>query len=221
MVGLVVELRSTHGWPTALGADAVTQGLVVGPQLLACLRVGLGHVAGRVDADRLDGSLQLSEGALIEIDVRDEALGIAADDGQHHRQVISRGADHRLRAAADADPGLEWLVALAWEDLLVDQGSAGSALPGHGPLADQRREEIELLLEQLVVLRKLEAEEREGLGEGPAAQDYLGAAVRGRVQGRVALEDADRVVGTQHRDGRAELDARRQTRDRRQHHFGR
>ncbi len=72
-----------------------------------------------------------------------------------------------------------------------------------------RREERELLLEQVVVVVERVAEERERLGERAAAEDHLGAAVGDGVEGGEALVDADRVVGAEHGDGGAEPDAAR------------
>ena len=71
----------------------------------------------------------------------------------------------------------------------------------------ERREDRELLLEEVVVVVERVAEERERLGERAAAEDHLGAAARDGVEGGEALVDADRVVGAEHRDGGAEADA--------------
>jgi hypothetical protein len=61
---LAVELGPAGREPAALGADPVTHDLVVGPELLASLGVGVGEVARRVDADRQRGRLaELGEGA--------------------------------------------------------------------------------------------------------------------------------------------------------------
>ncbi len=89
-------------------------------------------------------------------------------------------------------------------DELVLERRADRALPVHRLLRQERSEEVELLLEELFVLAQVEAEEREGLGEGAAAEDDLGAPVRGGIDRREALEDADRIIRTQHGDGRAE-----------------
>ena len=69
-----------------------------------------------------------------------------------------------------------------------------------------RREERQLLLEQVVVVVERIAEERKRLGERAAAEDHLGAAVRHGVEGGEALVDADGIVGAEDGDGRAELD---------------
>ena len=83
--------------PTALGADAIARRLVMRPEFFARLGVGLGDIAMRVDADFARRLAELRIGAMVEIDVRCKALGIAADDGEHQRQIVARGADHRFR----------------------------------------------------------------------------------------------------------------------------
>ena len=67
-------------------------------------------------------------------------------------------------------------------------------------------EQVELFGEEVVVVFELEAEEREGLDEGAAACDDLGAAVGDEVEGREVLEDADGVGGAEDGDGRGEAD---------------
>ena len=54
---LAVVLGPAGRAPAALGADPVPHHLVVGPELLAGLLVGVGDVAGRVDADRAASAL--------------------------------------------------------------------------------------------------------------------------------------------------------------------
>jgi hypothetical protein len=62
-------------------------------------------------------------------------------------------------------------------------------------------EEVELLGEQGLVVVQLVAEQREGLDEGPPAQDDLRATTGDAVQGREPLVDAHRVVAGQHGHG--------------------
>ena len=78
--------------------------------------------------------------------------------------------------------------------------------PVDGLLGAGLVEELQLLLEQDLVVGQVEAEEREGLDEGAAAQHDLGPAVGDGVDGGEALEDPDGVIGAQDRDGRAEPD---------------
>ena len=98
--------------------------------------------------------------------------------------------------------------------------SGARVVPCHvtGCSLEHRGEQVELLVEQLLVLLEVEAEQREGLDEGPAPEDHLGAPVRHRIERREPLEHADRIVRRQHRHGGAEPDAPRAARDRRQHH---
>ena len=93
-------------------------------------------------------------------------------------------------------------------------------VPRHRAALEDLDEQRQAILEQLVVAREVEAEERIRLGERAAAEDHLGAAVRDRVERREALEHAHRIVGAQHGDGGAEPDAAGARRDRREHDLG-
>ena len=170
--------------------------------------------------DRQRRQPEFVERAAIEVGERHEAGRRSADDRQRERQVVAGRPHHRLRTAADADPGRQ----PALFDRRVDTGDverrARAALPLHRAVLEQGREKIELLLEQHVVVLQVEAEERERLGERAAAHDHLGAAVRDRVQRREALEDADRIVGAEHGDGRPQVNPRGARGDGGQQHLG-
>ena len=127
--------------------------------------------------DRQRGLAELRKGAVIEIDIGTEARRIAADDGERQRQLVARRAHDRFRAAADADPGAQRRALDRREDALVLQRRPRLALPRDGVGADERGEEVELVLEQDLVLRKVVAEQRKGLDEGPAPQRDLGAPI--------------------------------------------
>src|ERR1700722_15229819 len=101
-----------------------------------------------MNADRLRRLAELRKGAMIENNQRQKPLGIPADDGEHQRQIVARGADDRFRAAADADPSSELAAFDRRKDALVVQRRAYRTLPGHGLPLEQRREQIELFLEQ-------------------------------------------------------------------------
>ncbi|MET4826931.1 hypothetical protein ABH972_004520 [Bradyrhizobium ottawaense] len=143
----------------------------------------------------------------MEIDERRKARGIATDDREHQRQVVMRSAHHRLRAAADADPGFKPAVLDRGIDQLIPQRRTQLALPAHRLLRQQGSKQVQLLLEQLFVFAQVETEQRKGFSERAAAEDHLGASVGERVQRGKALEDADGIVRRQHRYGRAEMDA--------------
>jgi len=150
-----------------------------------------------------------------------ESLCGAPDDRDHEREPVARGANDRLGAAADADPGRyrPGLGAGIGREP-VDRGALRSA-PGHRLLLEQLGEEVDLLLEEILVVAQVVAEQRERLDAGPAPEDDLGATVRDRIERRVALEDPYRVVGADDGDGRPEMDPRRARRDRREHHVAR
>src|SRR5919107_145837 len=97
-------LRSNRSAP---GADPVPHHLVVRPELLAGLLVGVGDVARRVDAERQHRLAELGKGLVVELDVWGEAARVAADDGERERKAVPGGAHDRFRTAADADPGAE------------------------------------------------------------------------------------------------------------------
>ncbi len=132
-----------------------------------------------------------------------------------------RRAQHRLRRAADADPGLQPAGFGFRKDALVLQRRAGAALPGDRLLLQDGGKQIELVVEQLFVLVEVEAEQRKRLDERAAAEDDLGAAVGDGVQGGEALKHPDRIVRRQHRHRGAEPDAAGAGRDRGQHHLRR
>src|SRR5882757_7410635 len=186
-IGLLHELVAAHRRPAALLADAIAHGLVIGPELLARLRIAVGDIARRMHADRLDRALELLEGALVEVDIGREPFWIAADDRQHQRQVVTRRAYHGLGAAADADPGFQPAV-LDWrKHTLVVERRAQLALPVNRLLLQELGEQVELLLEQRFILAEVETEQREGFGERAAAQDHFGASVGYRIDGRKTL----------------------------------
>ena len=96
-------------------------------------------------------------------------------------------------------------------------------LPAHVVGTTQRDQHLQLLLEELVVVLEVETEQREGLGERTTAGHDLGAPTREQVDGREVLEDAHRVVGTEHGHGAREPDTfgascRRRHHDRRRRH---
>ena len=93
-----------------------------------------------------------------------------------------------------------------WVDVLVGQRWSGGPGPGHRAAGEQVREQVELLLEQLLVLLEGEPEQPERLDERPAPDRHLGAPTGEGVESREPFEDADRVVRREHRDGRPEPD---------------
>src|SRR6266404_7517712 len=141
------------------------------------------------------------------------------DDGEHQRQAVTGGPDHRLRAAADTHPRRE---ASRWERrtyvLIVEWRSSGSG-PGHGLIAEQAREQVELLFEERLVVGEVESKQREGVRQRPAADDQLCTAIRYRVEGRELGVHPYRILRTEHRHGGAEPDAFGSTGDRREHHM--
>ena len=103
--GSRLELLARHRRPAALAADrghASPRSAATARPRACCVSVG--DVAGRVHGDRQLGCAELRQRPLVEVDVRREARGLAADDRQHQREAVLRRAHDGLRAAADADP---------------------------------------------------------------------------------------------------------------------
>ena len=73
---------------------------------LLCLLIGDGDVAGRVHSDWQGRAFELLQGLLEELGEGREMRRRSADDREHQRESVMRGADDRL-GAADADPGRE------------------------------------------------------------------------------------------------------------------
>jgi len=97
---------------------------------------------------------------VIEIDVGAKPIWVAADDRQHQRQIVVRSADNRFRAAAHSDPGFECAGFDRRKYALIGQGRARLALPSHGFVLQERREQIDFLVEQHLVIRQIVTEQR-------------------------------------------------------------
>src|ERR1700730_1267787 len=171
-------------------------------------------------ADRLRRLVQCLVGAEMQIDVGQESLRIAADDGKHQGEVVMCSADYGLRTATDPDPCLEWAVLDRRKDVLVDQRWAQLPLPGDGLLLQERGEQLELLVEQLFILVERKAEKAKGFGERASSKDNLGTSIRSCVECGEAFKNANGIVRTQDGGGRTEPDSFGAGCDRRQHDLG-
>src|SRR5260370_41811612 len=89
-------------------------------------------------------------------------------------------------------------------EVLVGERRAELARPGDGLVSQQAREQVELLLEQVLVVVEVVPEERERLNQRAAAGDQLGPAIRHRVEGRKLGVHPNGVLGAQDGDGSAE-----------------
>jgi hypothetical protein len=85
-------------------------------------------------------------------------------------------------------------------------------------VSQQAREQIELLLEELLVVAEVESEERERLRQRTATDNELRAAVRDGVEGGELGVHPNGILRTQHGHGCAEPDAFGSASDRRQDH---
>jgi hypothetical protein len=85
-----------------------------------------------VNANFSNGPAKLRKSTVIEVNEGPKAIGIAANDGNHQRQIVVRGANDRFRAAADANPGLERTGFDGRKDGLFVEGRARLTSPGDG-----------------------------------------------------------------------------------------
>ncbi len=81
--------------------------------------------------------------------------------------------------------------------------------PGDPLRLPQLQQESQLLGEQLVVVVQVLPEERVRLDEAPPPRHDLGAPAAQLVERGEVLEDAHRIVGTEHRHRTRQADARR------------
>src|SRR5262252_1082225 len=168
MLDLALEIGAGQWRPPALAANLVAHPLVVDEQILPGLRIGLADEAVRMHAQWQLVLTHLFERSTVEIGKRHEALRVPANDRQHHRHAVARRTDHRLRSGADTDPGHEPTRLRLRIDTLILERRPHRALPCYGPLRQDRREQVELFVEQLVILVEIEAEQRKRLDEGAA-----------------------------------------------------
>jgi len=96
------ELAASDGRPAALLADLGEGVGVAGEEVVCGLFVGVGDVAEGVDADFefLGGVTGAFAGFAVEVDEGTEAVGLAADDGDHERKSEDAGAYEGLRRAS-------------------------------------------------------------------------------------------------------------------------
>lgn len=220
VLDVVIELRGRQRRPTTVTTDPVPGALEVWVQQLARLLIGRGDEPGHVHPHRLGGHRQLAQRPVEQIHVGAEPLGVPADHGEHQPEAVARGAHHRLRRPADADPHRDRPALGGRVHLRRLQGGSVRAAPGDRTLGVHSREQVQLLAEQPLVVGQVVTEQRERLGERTASQGDLGAAVGERVKGGESLEDADRVVRTQHCYGRPQRNPLGARRDRGQEHVG-
>ena len=86
-------------------------------------------------------------------------------------------------------------------EVLVGERRAELARPSYGLVSQQAREQVELLLEEVLVIVEVVTEEGESLNQRAAAGDQLGPAVRHRVEGRKLGVHPNGVLCAQDGDG--------------------
>ena len=150
----------------------------------------------------------LRGGAAMQLGERTESLRQPADDRERHRQVEHSGAHGGLGRPADRDPD--------GQRMLHRLRIHGVACRGVSCLANV--EELgEPLLEQAVVVAKVEAEERERLDERAAPDHHLRASAGEQIERRELLIEPNRDRRAEYGDRAREPDALRTRRGRREH----
>jgi hypothetical protein len=92
-------------------------------------------------------------------------------------------------------------------------------VPGHRLIFANLQQQIELLGEELVVVRQRVAEQGKRLGERPSAYHQFGPSIGQQIEGDEVLEYPDRICRTEHDDRARQLDRLRATGDCRKNDF--
>src|SRR5215472_2538547 len=129
-------------------------------------------------------------------------------------------ADHRIRTPTDSYPHRHRRIQVG-NDVLSREARPCPAAPGDRTALHDLGEQLRLLLEKLLLVGEVVAEERERLDARATAEDDLCPSVGEGVQGREALEHAYGVVRAKHRNRRSDVDARRSRGYRGEHDVGR
>ena len=200
-----------HRRPAALAADPVHHRREGGEGVVGGGLRRLGDEAVRVDAERRPRRGRPRAAARRWSSAkRREALRLAADDRERHRQAERAGARRptaacrrrRPRPAAGPGPAAGRRrgrrSARRWRPDQVTRSRSRSG-----------EQQLELLGEQLVVVVEVVAEQREGLDERAAPGHDLGPAAGEQVERREVLEDADGIVRAEDADRARQPDALR------------
>src|SRR5215216_1859580 len=100
------------------------------------------------------------------------------------------------------------------------QRRAESARPRHRLVTGNGKQQVQLLVEQLVVVIQRVAEQRKRLGERATSDHQLCPPTGEQIKGDEVLVHPYRIGGAQHRDSAAELDPLSLPGDNGQHDFG-
>src|SRR4029077_13552838 len=160
-------LESGHrrAGPSALARSLLARLLPVWVLNINSLLIGPRNVSVRVHSNRQWRVPVRLERAFVELDQRCEAAGRSANDGEHQGKAVAGGPHHRLRAATDTNPGRKVPFRERRSHVLVYERRSKLAGPGHRLVPEQPRKQVELLLEEILVVGEVEAEQGEGLGQ--------------------------------------------------------
>ena len=204
-----LEVGPAHGRPASLPSDLGHHRVELRPGRIGRLLRGVRDEPVRVDAQGRSCVPGLEGSAPVDLGERGEPLRHPADDRERHREAERPGAGSGSGVASDRDPDRERVLRRPRVDARVVEWCAKAAGPGDVLRLAEAEQQVELLGEQLVVVGKVVAEEREGLDERATTGHDLGATTGEQVEGRELLEDPYRIVRAEHGDGAAEPDPRR------------
>jgi len=215
---------SWSDWPTRARALSPHQLRPVRPLDVHRFLISLGHESPASACRSVTAGPERLEGRRYSSTRGVNRLGCPATTAEHQGQAVARRPDHRPWAAPDADPvgrcpsgrgGLTYWV-VSGERTVPDHVTGWSR---------SRREQVELLLEERLVVGEIESEEREGLGQRAAANDELSrpfdtaSSVANSAYNRTGSCVLSTVTAGASRSVRSAAIAAR-SRDRRVHEFG-
>lgn len=165
-------------------------------------------MAGHPEPQRVRIVARVGAGVPVQLGQGLEPLGLA-EDRQVQRPAVAAGAHDAGGGAADGDPHRQLALDGPGVDAGVDQRRAVTTGPRDLLVAVELDEQVQLLLEQLVVVGQVVAEQREGLGVGTASGGDLGPSAGDEVDGGEVLQHLHRIGRGQHGDRARQPDLRR------------
>ncbi|MOA17204.1 hypothetical protein D3C78_1374520 [compost metagenome] len=136
-----------------------------------------------------------SSGCLVCIDQRLEAERIAAKYRKCHAKPqlsCQRGA---FRCSSDANPYRQAVLERTRRNFCIRKRRTEPSRPCHPFAAIELQQQVQLLIEQLLVILQLIAEQRERLYICSPPDNNLGTAIRHQIQRGEILKYANRIRG--------------------------
>src|SRR6266851_2434476 len=136
-VDLGLESIHRRPRPPALGRGLLEDMSPMWPLDVRGFLVGPGHEPVRVHTYALHRLSELVESSFVELNQRQEPDRRPADHGQHEREAVARGPDHRLGIAANANPYGQMSLREGRTEVLVGEWGTELARPGDGLVSQQ------------------------------------------------------------------------------------